>query len=399
METNIRVICILFGAVAVSHCQLTTDAKGAWTNISNNVVKAAEKMPEDSYFFRPTEAVRSFGQLVGHVTDANYLFCSPVHPEKKNPPGAEKALTSKTQLVGALKESVAYCNAAFDQMTDAKAGDLVKLFGRDKAKLSVLYMNVGHANEHYGNMVTYLRLKGIVPPSSEPRSAAAGKLYFDRAHGEMPAPAQMADLARNLNLEIVSVEEPISAESLKGSRLLYLRAPSKAFSETEKQGIVAFVKGGGSLLMVLDEEHRQKLAITGVNDFLAPFGLRFTLDTPYVPNPGALALAGEINRANREVPYDGGRSIKGGTPFAFQLDQDGKPAQPYASSQKVEGGGRIVVMGEGMASLFLGSARGQRLTKVTSDDQMHLFWGKDSAIFMEEVIGWLVKRGPATGSV
>ena len=196
METNIRVVCILLAWVAVSHCQgsgsLTTDAKGAWTNISDNVVKAAEKMPEDNYAFRPTEAVRTFGQLIGHVTDANYLFCSPVHPEKKNPPGAEKGLTSKTDLVGALKASVAYCNAAFDQMTDAKATEMVKLFGRERAKLSVLYMNVGHANEHYGNIVTYMRLKGIVPPSSEPRSAASIKLYFDRAHGEMPAPAPMS---------------------------------------------------------------------------------------------------------------------------------------------------------------------------------------------------------------
>ena len=111
-------------------------------------------------------------------------------------------------------------------------------------------------------------------------------------------------------------------------------------------------------------------------------------------------MAGAINRANREVPFDGGRSIEGGTPFAFQLDKDGKPAQPYAASQKVEGGGRIVLMGEGMASLFLGSPRGQRLTKVTNDDEMFLYWGKDSAIFIEEVIAWLVKSGAtANGGV
>jgi len=62
----------------------------------------------------------------------------------------------------------------------------VKFFGRDKARLSVLYMNIAHDNEHYGNLVTYLRIKGLVPPSSEPRQTSQlGRLYFDLAHGQM----------------------------------------------------------------------------------------------------------------------------------------------------------------------------------------------------------------------
>src|SRR5262249_26944974 len=140
---------------------------------------------------------------------------------------------------------------------------------------------------------------------------------------------------------------------------------------------------------VLDEEKRQSLATTGVNDFLSPFGLRLTPDTPYVPNPGALARAGEINQADRELPYDGGRSVEGGTPFAFQLAKEGQPAQPYGAWKKVEGGGRLIVLAEGMASLFLGSPGGQRLTEVTDNTG---YWGKDSAIFMEEVLSWLVRK-------
>lgn len=235
-----------------------------------------------------------------------------------------------------------------------------------------------------------LLLTGFAAGQAQP--ASAGRLYFDRSHGEFPPPQPLAGLSRKLNLELVNVEQPISAASLQGSRVLYLRAPSKTFTPTEEQAIVDFVKGGGSLLLVLDEEKRQSLAITGVNEFLAPFGMRLNPDTPYVPNPGALAKAGEINRADRELPYDGGRSVEGGTPFAFQLDRNGKPAQPYAASKKVEGGGRIVVLAEGMASLFLGSPQGRRLAPVNDNAGMDLYWGKDSAIFMEEVLSWLAGR-------
>lgn len=148
---------------------LSADAKAAWTTISGNIVKAAEKLPESDYSFRPAEGVRTYGQLIGHVTDAHYAFCGPLSSEKKASPGAEKKLTSKTELVAALKESVAYCTAAVDAMTDAQAAEMVKLFGRDKPKLSALTMNIAHDNEHYGNIVTYLRIKGVVPPSSEKR--------------------------------------------------------------------------------------------------------------------------------------------------------------------------------------------------------------------------------------
>jgi len=230
---------------------------------------------------------------------------------------------------------------------------------------------------------------GVATCQQQP--AAAGRLYFDRSHGEFPPPGPLGAIAGKLNLELVKMEEPVSAATLQGSRLLYLRAPSKTFSNAEKEAIVDFVKGGGSLLLVLDEEKRQSLATTGANDFLAPFGMRLTPDTPYIPNAGAIAKAGEINRSDREIPYDGGRSVEGGTPFAFQLDRDGKPAQPYAAWKKVEGGGRIVVLAEGMASLFLGSAQGRRLTAV-NDNGMDLYWGKDSTIFMEEVLSWLARQ-------
>jgi hypothetical protein len=199
----------------------------------------------------------------------------------------------------------------------------------------------------------------------------------------------MADLGRRLGYTLDLVRDAATPESLRGRQLVYFRAPNGTFTESEKEAIVAHLNSGGSLLLVMDEEKRQSLAKTGVNDILAPFGMKLSGDTPRIVNTGAIAKAGEINRADRQVPYDGGREIYGGTPFAFQLDQNGNPAQPYAAYKKLDNGGRIVVMAEGMASLFLGGPEGVRLHE---DPVNTNWWGKDSAIFMEEVLAWLLAR-------
>jgi hypothetical protein len=232
----------------------------------------------------------------------------------------------------------------------------------------------------------------IRPNSSQAlASGAAGtkQIYFDTAHGEARWPSQMEEIGDRLNYTLEQGTGRITAAALRESRLLYLRAPNRAFEDSEKQAIITFVKAAGSLLVVLDEEQRQKLAVVGLNDVIAPFGLKLSGDTPPIVNTGAIAKAGEINKANRELPYDGGRQIFGGTPFAYQLDRDGKAAQPYAAYAKVDGGGRIVVMAEGMASLFLGVPDAARLT-VNPDHPK--WWGKDSPVFMEEVLAWLLAR-------
>lgn len=221
------------------------------------------------------------------------------------------------------------------------------------------------------------------------QGANPGRVVFDQAHGEQPPPPQMDAVAKKLGLNIRTSAEPITAKVLEGARLVYLRAPSEPFTAGEAESIVAFVKGGGSLLLVLDEERRQSLEKTGVNNLIAPFGLRLTLDTEYLHNNGALAKAGEINKADREVPFSGGRAVEGGTPFAFQLDKDGKPWHPFGAHKRLETGGRIVVLGEGMASLFLGDPNGTRLSG--SLQNLTPYWGQDSAIFMEEVLSWLTR--------
>ena len=141
-----------------------------YTMLSGMLTAAAEKMPEENYSFKPTPEVRSFGQLVGHLADAQYYFCGLAAGETKAPPGVEKSKTGKAELIAALKEAVAYCSKTYAGMTDSKGGEMVKLMNTDFARLAVLAGNTAHDYEHYGNMATYMRIKGIVPPSSEKSS-------------------------------------------------------------------------------------------------------------------------------------------------------------------------------------------------------------------------------------
>ena len=141
--------------------------KIAYGRVKDILLRSAEKMPEENYTFKPTDAVRSYGQIVGHLADAQYLFCSVALGETNPGPKIEQTKTSKADLIAALKDAFAYCDKAYDGMTDASAVQTVKLFGNDAPRLDALTVNNMHNMEHYGNLVTYMRLKNIVPPTSE----------------------------------------------------------------------------------------------------------------------------------------------------------------------------------------------------------------------------------------
>src|SRR4030088_2021850 len=129
-------ICLL-APTAVALAQdnpLSSFNKGAYGGVKNILLRSAEKMPEENYSFKPTDAVRSFGQVVGHVADAQYLFCSIVLGEKNPVPKIEQTKTSKADLIAALKDAFAYCDKAYDGMTDASAAQSVKFFGSDMPK-------------------------------------------------------------------------------------------------------------------------------------------------------------------------------------------------------------------------------------------------------------------------
>jgi uncharacterized damage-inducible protein DinB len=152
---------------------LSAGAKKSYDIIKGYILKAAAKMPDEHWAFKPTGDVRSFGELVGHISDANFVICGMVSGEK--PPAGgfepttsiEKTKTTKADLSKALADSFAFCDKAHAGMTDAAGAAIIKSFVGEVAKLSFLEFNTHHDFEHYGNIVTYMRLKGLVPPSSE----------------------------------------------------------------------------------------------------------------------------------------------------------------------------------------------------------------------------------------
>ncbi len=141
--------------------------KAVFGMLKGNLSKTAEKVPEDLWTFKPTPEVRSFAQLIGHVADAQFSICAGAAGEKAPQSGIEKSMTSKADLSRALNESIAYCDKTIDAMDDAKGLETITFFGGTQTRLGVLAFNTAHSFEHYGNLVTYMRLKGIVPPSSE----------------------------------------------------------------------------------------------------------------------------------------------------------------------------------------------------------------------------------------
>jgi uncharacterized damage-inducible protein DinB len=142
----------------------------SWNSAKKNILQSADVMPEANYSFKPVESVRSFGQILAHVAGANFMICAAAKGEKA--PHAEdefeKSATTKAAIDAALRDSFTYCDTAYAGLTDANATDTITMpFGMGNApRLTPLMLNFGHINEHYGNLVTYFRLKGIVPPSS-----------------------------------------------------------------------------------------------------------------------------------------------------------------------------------------------------------------------------------------
>lgn len=147
-----------------------TGLRIAWNRVKDITVRAAAKMPEENYGFQPTPEVKTFAQFVGHLADSNYMMAGMVLGEKPPASEAEKTKKTKAELVAALRDSVAYMDRAF-ALGDAEVGKPVKFFGMDATKFTIVGIAIGHGFEHYGNMVTYMRMKGLVPPSSEPRPA------------------------------------------------------------------------------------------------------------------------------------------------------------------------------------------------------------------------------------
>ena len=155
----------LAGSALMAQNPVIADMKTAYTNNKNNLIKAAEKMPEEAYSFKPTPEMQTFGERIAHI--ANQMgTCSSLTGERKPSPAAGK--TSKSDLVAALKASFEACDAAWETMNEKTAMEMVAgRGGQQRAKLSMLVGNTTHNTELYGYISVYMRLKGVVPPTSD----------------------------------------------------------------------------------------------------------------------------------------------------------------------------------------------------------------------------------------
>jgi uncharacterized damage-inducible protein DinB len=155
--------------LAQTPATITAEAKQAYNTVKNNILKSAETMPDDNYAFKPTPDIRSFAEVLGHVVESQMRTCGAIMGGQKSASMAAKE--TKTQIMAALNEAFAECDKAYESLTDANASEVIKTPRGQRTRLGALIGNVMHDNEQYGIMSVYMRLKGIVPPSSAGRSA------------------------------------------------------------------------------------------------------------------------------------------------------------------------------------------------------------------------------------
>lgn len=152
-----------------------------YTTVQNNIQGAADQFPEDKYAWQPTPEVRSWARLIGHITDDNTTACwslsglaaAPARVDVPNSSDSAANKKSKAELVAGLRASVEMCLKAFAALTPATMNEPSGVGTR--TKIGFLIYNTSHTNEHYGNLVTYMRLQNLVPPSSQPRGGGPGR--------------------------------------------------------------------------------------------------------------------------------------------------------------------------------------------------------------------------------
>ena len=165
----VLVLLVLTPAFAQQDNPISESIRDEWRTAKRNLMGAAEAMPETEYGFRPVDTVRTFGQIVAHVAGSNFFDCALAKGEE-SPFGAdyfEETATTKADIIKALDDSHNYCDPVYDSLTDINAADVVQSFRNRQAPRATLFLvNNRHVHEHYGNLVTYMRTRGQVPPTS-----------------------------------------------------------------------------------------------------------------------------------------------------------------------------------------------------------------------------------------
>lgn len=134
--------------------------------VSGYILSAAQQVSEEDYGYQPTPEVRTFGEIVDHVADAHFGYCTAIGGgERPSAAGAEA--TSKSQIVRRFRAAREYCLDAYRSADGAGLAESIDVFGSQSTRVWTMIQNVTHDNLHYGNIITYMRALGMVPPSSQ----------------------------------------------------------------------------------------------------------------------------------------------------------------------------------------------------------------------------------------
>jgi hypothetical protein len=171
MKSTLMFLVVVAGSSALyaQNNPLSSAVKQNYNNIKGTLLKGAEKMADADYTFKPAPESRTYGAVVTHIAAVQGLICASAKGDDKK---FDDSKTGKADAVALLKAAFDYCDPIYDALTDANGLEMAKMFGRDTAKFNILNFGVIHDNEMYGTMAVYLRAKGLVPPSSEPRGPA-----------------------------------------------------------------------------------------------------------------------------------------------------------------------------------------------------------------------------------
>ena len=162
---TILVASIATPVAASAQDPVISSLQGLYDITKNNIVATAEILDERLYAYQPSEDVRTAGQILAHIANAQFMFCSSAAGQSSpNSENFEQTATTKAQITAALERGFEYCDGVFANATDPARS--VTFFGNPNTVAGVLAFNSAHNYEHYGNLVTYMRLNGIVPPSS-----------------------------------------------------------------------------------------------------------------------------------------------------------------------------------------------------------------------------------------
>jgi hypothetical protein len=175
------------------------------------------------------------------------------------------------------------------------------------------------------------------------------------------------------NAEIAYLKTPITKEALSKSHLLFIHVPTRKYSADECHVIRQYIEKGGSLFIVMEEDYWATLDQANVNDIVSPFGITFSSDNPD-KSSGGHSIPGKVTKKKYSIPFHGARKVEGGTPFACSNES---VANPFGVFTEVKEGGKVIAMGEGMASLYMTSWQG------VTDYQC--------AGFMNDMIAWLLE--------